>query len=168
MASGNYCNSIEFDANGDFYWKDGSAQFGYSPYAIVPEISSEAQIIGYLSGTSFGAGSNNIDLYKKLVGGRTEVPNEPAIDQYIYVTPKAIELNENVVMRVASGYSNVQHDKTGANPFTATATRGTGSSVNVNGNSVVSVVTESALSTADLNSSSKILSLIHISEPTRP
>ena len=116
----------------------------------------ENAFIGFLTGKEqYGAA-----VTKKIIGQRTEIPNEPSYLQQTQILPKATELNENVVMRFSSKVKDgsVVHNKTGANPFTATATRGPGLIRNINGHIIngSGLVTESALSTMDLESSTKI------------
>ena len=51
------------------------------------------------------------------------IPNEPTVQRTITLAPKNVEPDKNLVMKFAGGYNNVQHDFTGANPFTAVAHR---------------------------------------------
>ena len=120
-------------------------------------IAQENLFIRYLTGDDQGHNT----VTKKLMGFNAEIPNEPYGLSQTYILPKATELNENVVMRFSSKVeeNSVVHNKFGPDPFTATATRGTGSVRNVNGYSIPGsgLVTESALSTMDLENSSKII-----------
>ena len=113
----------------------GLAQHGLtvSSDGIVRVSGPHAYEVVSTTGGTVGATSGTISI---------NVPNEPTVQRTLTLTPKNVASDKNLVMKFAGGYNNVQHDFTGANPFTAVAHRDTSGTGGVSNR----VVTETILS----------------------
>ena len=113
-------NSYEVDTDGIVKIKDDALVSSFE----VNEFN-EAEQIEYLKG-EFSSGtdpsSSLIDNSQSLTIKASNIPQEPDSQATIKIVPKNVESQENVVMKFASGYSDVTHD-INSNPFSATATR---------------------------------------------
>ena len=57
------------------------------------------------------------------VNVNANIPGEGIITKQVNFSPKNVEKNENLVLKFASGFNNVEHSASGKDPFTASATR---------------------------------------------
>ena len=76
------------------------------------------------------------------VNVNANIPGEGIITKQVNFSPKNVEKNENLVLKFASGFNNVEHSASGKDPFTARATRNVSGSGGINN----VVVTETTLS----------------------
>ena len=122
---------------------------------ISQELSGEA-LINHLAGLEQPAEKNDHEDFEDKISLNVNIPNEPNQDLNLKIVSKKIESQENVVMKFASGYSNVSHSL--ASAFKAEAIRGDGNSKNYNSSVSASgtTITESTLSTSQLAGNEKI------------
>ena len=59
--------------------------------------------------------NGTIPLYTFNVNA--DIPGENTVSKQVYFSPKNVEKNENLVMKFASGFNNIEHSVTGSNPF---------------------------------------------------
>ena len=126
---------------------------------VSQEVSGQ-HLIDYLAGASGAISEKDHESFEDKANFTVNIPNEPSQNVELKIVPKKVESQENVVMKFASGYSNVSHNK--SNPFKASASRGEGtakdynSSVDLYGSSI----TESSLSSSQLDGNTKLNSVI--------
>ena len=117
------------------------------------EIDANTGILSLKSSASWDVDElTTSEIQTKNVTVNATIPNEGVVSKVINFEPKNIEKNENLVMKFASGFNSVEHEFTGANPFTARAHRDTSGT----GGHSAQVVTETTLSKADQNTSAHI------------
>ena len=95
------------------------------------------------------------EIQSKNVTVHAAIPNEGVVSKLINFEPKNVEKNENLVMKFASSFNSVEHEFTGANPFTAKAHRDSSGT----GGHSAQVVTETTLTKVDRNTSAHINSV---------
>ncbi|MDC2965379.1 cadherin repeat domain-containing protein, partial [Gammaproteobacteria bacterium] len=117
-------------------------------------------LINYLAGAQGPIAKSDHEDFEDLANFVIDIPNEPNQNVELKIVPKKTESQENLVMKFASGYSGVNHSKN--NPFKASATRGDGTSKNYNSSVQAQggTITESTLSTSQLEGNSKVNSVI--------
>ena len=144
------------------YEVDSSGLVRIKPGTILNDHISENRsgdaLINYLAG--FKEPGNDYDhaLFEDIANFNVNIPNEPIQNVDLKIVTKKVESQENVVMKFASGYSSVSHNLN--NAFKASAIRGDGTSKTYNSSvqSGGTTITESTLSSAQLDGNTKIKS----------
>ena len=126
---------------------------------VSQEVSGQ-NLIDYLAGASGAISEKDHESFEDKANFIVNIPNEPSQNVELKVVPKKVESQENVVMKFASGYSNVSHNK--SNPFKAFASRGDGTAKDYNSSVALygGTITESSLSSSQLEGSAKLNSVI--------
>ena len=76
---------------------------------ISKELSGNA-LINYLAGLEQSGETYDHEDFGDKVNLSVNIPNEPNQNLDLKIVPKKIESQENVIMKFASGYSNVSHN----------------------------------------------------------